>query len=256
MLVQLPHSEWFVYRQFFLFCVSRGVELAWMGLVTCECTYECESCHTYDLVMSHIWMHHVAHVDESCHAYEFVMAHIWMHHIAHINESWYSHMNESRYSHINESWYSHVNESWYSHINESCYSHMNESWYSHINESCYSHMNESPLPYGCVMAHIWMSYFKHKGFGHVSRIEFRVDLFGDPANHTHTHLYICRFGFMSVGTHMKGLCHTYNRYPNGSMRRPNKGERRETKLALYRFVSPLSPFPNREVVEVKKGSIS
>jgi len=36
-----------------------------------------ESCHTYEWVMSHIWMNHVRHTNESCHTYEVVMSHIW-----------------------------------------------------------------------------------------------------------------------------------------------------------------------------------
>jgi len=28
--------------------------------------------------MSHIWMSHVTHINESCHTYEWVMSHIWM----------------------------------------------------------------------------------------------------------------------------------------------------------------------------------
>jgi len=32
-----------------------------------------ESCHTYERVMSHIWMSHVTRANESCHAYEWVM---------------------------------------------------------------------------------------------------------------------------------------------------------------------------------------
>jgi len=39
-----------------------------------------ESCHTYEWVMSHIWMSHVTHMDESCHTYERVMSHIWIRH--------------------------------------------------------------------------------------------------------------------------------------------------------------------------------
>ena len=52
-----------------------------------------ESCHTYEWVMSHIWMSHVTHMNESCHTYEWFMSHvshIWMIHVAHINESWHT----------------------------------------------------------------------------------------------------------------------------------------------------------------------
>jgi len=33
-----------------------------------------ESCHTYEWVMSHIWMSHVTHMDGSCSTYEWVMS--------------------------------------------------------------------------------------------------------------------------------------------------------------------------------------
>jgi len=34
------------------------------------------ACHTYEFVMSHMWMRHVTHMKESCHTYEWVMSHI------------------------------------------------------------------------------------------------------------------------------------------------------------------------------------
>ena len=46
-----------------------------------------ESCHTYEWVISHVWMGHVTHMNESCNTYEWVMSHIWMSHVTHMNES-------------------------------------------------------------------------------------------------------------------------------------------------------------------------
>jgi len=53
--------------------------------------------HTYEWVMSHIWMCHGTHMNESCHTYKWflelrfadswVMAHIWMSHVTHTNDS-------------------------------------------------------------------------------------------------------------------------------------------------------------------------
>jgi len=40
-----------------------------------------KSCHTYQCVMSHIWMRHVTHMNESCHTYESVKSHTWMSHV-------------------------------------------------------------------------------------------------------------------------------------------------------------------------------
>jgi len=59
------------------------------------------SCHTYEWVMSHIWMSHVTHMYESRHTYVWVTSHIWMSHVTHMNESchtddWVSNSVESR----------------------------------------------------------------------------------------------------------------------------------------------------------------
>jgi len=40
-----------------------------------------QSCHTYEWIMSHIWMGHVT-------AHESFLAHIWMRHVTHMNASW------------------------------------------------------------------------------------------------------------------------------------------------------------------------
>jgi len=37
-----------------------------------------ESCHTYECVMSHVWMSHVTYMHESHHTYEWIMSHIWI----------------------------------------------------------------------------------------------------------------------------------------------------------------------------------
>ena len=43
--------------------------------------------HTYEWVMSHIWMGHVTHMNGSCHTYEWVIWHIWMGHVTDMNGS-------------------------------------------------------------------------------------------------------------------------------------------------------------------------
>jgi len=61
-------------------------------------------CHVkYDWVISHTWMCHVTHMNESCCTYECVISHIWMSHVTHMNDS--CHTNEWVMSHI---WLSHV----------------------------------------------------------------------------------------------------------------------------------------------------
>jgi len=58
----------------------------WMSHVT----HMNESCHTYESVMSHIWISHtwiihVIHTNESCHTYEWFMLRIWMSRVTHID---------------------------------------------------------------------------------------------------------------------------------------------------------------------------
>jgi len=85
----------------------------------------------------------VTHMNESCHSYEWVMSHIWM---THANESG-THMNDSCMSHV-------------THMNESCHSYewvMSHIWISLVNESV-TNMNDS---YEWVMSHIWISASYH-----------------------------------------------------------------------------------------------
>ena len=79
-----------------------------------------ESSHTYEWVMSHIWVSPVTHMNESCHTYEWIMSHAgWqvaqgihrlaMSHVTHMNES--CHMCEWVMPHIRMSHVTHMNES-------------------------------------------------------------------------------------------------------------------------------------------------
>ena len=85
----------------------------WMSCVT----YMHESCHTYEWVVSHIWMSRVTRMNESCHTYECVMSQIWMSHVTHMNE--WCHVYEWVMSHT---WIRHV-----THTNESCHKYIHES---------------------------------------------------------------------------------------------------------------------------------
>jgi len=51
---------------------ARGGSAAGISHVT----HMNESWHTYEGVVSHVWMSHVTHMNESCHTYEWVMSHI------------------------------------------------------------------------------------------------------------------------------------------------------------------------------------
>ena len=74
-----------------------------------------ESCHTYEWVMSHIWMSHVTHTNESRHTYEWVMSHIWKSLVTHLNES--CHTYEWVMSHI---WMGHLPVSQYKKVKLRC----------------------------------------------------------------------------------------------------------------------------------------
>ena len=52
-----------------------------------QVTHMNELCHTYASVMSHVWMSHITRMNNSCHTSEWVMSHVWMRHVTHINYS-------------------------------------------------------------------------------------------------------------------------------------------------------------------------
>jgi len=144
-------------------------------------THMSEKCrHTYEWVMSYIWMSHVIHMNESCHTYEWdmsdirmshvthnhfarknrVMSHIWTHHGECVNaRSCHTHMNEScpAYKWVKNK--SHVRMGHVTHMNHTRYTcpwGMSHIWMRHV-----THMNESCHTYECVMSHIWMSLVTH-----------------------------------------------------------------------------------------------
>ena len=136
----------------------------------CHVTHMSESCHTYEWVMSHIWMSHVTHMSESCHTYEWVTSHIWMSYITmwlvHVNESCRTHeFVMSRLAHSNESYHSYESLRHSTHMNESYHTYewviflIWTSHMTHMNE-LYHHITRS---YEWVMSHIWM---RHVIFGH------------------------------------------------------------------------------------------
>jgi len=110
-----------------------------------------ESCHTYERVMSHIWMSHVTLMNESSHTYKRVTSHIRMSHITHMNESchtcqWSFHTEHlladkagERLKLIRVETYEWV---------------MSHIWPSHV-----THMTESFHMYQHVMSHIWIRDF-------------------------------------------------------------------------------------------------
>ena len=125
-----------------------------------------ESCHTYEWVMSHLWMSHVTHMDESCHTHTcqtddqmFVSTTEWV--MSHTNKSCHTcKCQRDKLDACGIDPMSHV-----THMNESCHTYewdMSHTWMSHV-----THMNESRDTYewicftctneSCHMSHIRMS---------------------------------------------------------------------------------------------------
>jgi len=106
------------------------------------------SCHTYECIMTHIRLSHVARTQtymstiyQQQHTYTLVMSHIWMRHVIHVNES----------CHI---------------MNASCWTHThtdddNIPAATHIYMSHVAHMNASCHTCEWVMSHIWMRHVAH-----------------------------------------------------------------------------------------------
>jgi len=61
-----------------------------------------ESCHTYEWVMSHVWISHVTRVNKSCQTCKWVMSHVWMSHVTCMDESCVSELSELH--HWDETW--------------------------------------------------------------------------------------------------------------------------------------------------------
>jgi len=118
-----------------------------------------ESYHTYEWIISHIWMSHGTHVNELCHT----MSHIWMNLVIHLNGSCHTYewvmsrtYDASITSHV---WMCHLSYEWdMTHTYECATSYMNETWHTHMN---------APLPILMRLdTHIWMNapWHSHKRF--------------------------------------------------------------------------------------------
>jgi len=72
------------YLRHTIFCIYD-----WNRKLTAQGVYmqKIESMSTHYLLIYHIWMSHVPHMNESCHTYEWVMSHIWMSPVPYMNET-------------------------------------------------------------------------------------------------------------------------------------------------------------------------
>jgi len=180
-----------------------------------------ESCHTYEWVMSHIWMIHVTHMT-------WVMSHICMSQITHMQESshdivtciilchklwmchelWWHTMSRTMVIHyvtnygcdtlMHESRHDMVTCIFSNllYMHDGVISHMNEScciWTSHVTyEWVMAHMNES--------CHIRMSHGTYEGVtsrhGHLHLLE------------PHLHTSMSHVAYEWVTSHMDESCHT------------------------------------------------
>jgi len=125
-----------------------------------------ESCRTYQWVMSHISMSHVAHMNTSRNvAYEKVVwSCIWMRCLQSIDhialqmsimngscQVWsVTHVHDSRHKHL---WISHITVKEYCYTNERVMPHIWKSRVAHINKSCCTY--EWVMSQMNVLSHIW-----------------------------------------------------------------------------------------------------
>ena len=89
------------------YVIQIRLEIACIRAATLCLWLQCHSC---------VWVSHVTHMNESCHTYEWVMSHIWMSPVIVMNDI--SHIWMSHVSHMNES--CHTYEWHYSHKQSHC----------------------------------------------------------------------------------------------------------------------------------------
>ena len=82
------HTQIHIYTQISLikFCATCLVlEMACYVALPKDGVGMNDSCHTYELGISHLWMRHSIYMNESCHTFEWVMSHVYMRHVTHIH---------------------------------------------------------------------------------------------------------------------------------------------------------------------------
>ena len=187
------------------------------------------SCHTYEVVMSHVRMRHVTRTNESCHIYEWVTSHMWMSHV--------THMNESCHSNIALDWLCGLNVGWLRLVGSSklqVSSAENSLFYRALLQkrpimlrsllivatpypiACLRHvtrMNESCHTYNWVMSGVRM---RHVTYMNASCHTYECDMSGicvSHATHMHESCHIPMSHVSCVNEHvtrMNASCHSYN----------------------------------------------
>jgi len=130
--------------------IQRPVRVYEWAIWMSHVAHLCESCHTYEWVMSHIWMSHVTHMNDLCYIYEWVQA--WWPHTTTGACMSLSNMNES--CHTCKCVVSHI---WMSHVTYMSYEWVKDGWLHTPTGACIwtRHLDESCHTYEWFMSHIW-----------------------------------------------------------------------------------------------------
>ena len=155
-----------------------------------------ESCHTYQWVMSHTWMSHVAHMNESCHTNGSVTSHgnTLQYTATHCNTLQHTatHYNEWVNSHMD-----HTKRAWaMSHTDESCHI-LVQKWYE---ESAYARI--------CIYMYVYRDVYTFKFthtytcmhvqvFSLAGIVYWRIDIY----MFKYVHWQICKYMYTFTYTH-------------------------------------------------------
>ena len=210
-------SDIYIYTYIYIYiythtCIYEYVRLKTIGkcwtcwaFLSSSSMLRFESYHTYQWVMSHIWMghvtqtwrwrtawcsssSHVAHMNESCHTCEWVMSYIRMSHITHMNGSYDTHVNAAS-SLLLRFWSCHTYEWVVSLMLMSLVIH------THTHSVCVNESRHTLSMYECLpcgLSPFLVGTFSLLGFLAHTHIESRSlsSLFGvNECRHTHKHTH-------------------------------------------------------------------
>ena len=184
----------------------------WCMNVTCR-TRECdmlhtrvnESSHTYDWVMSHIWMHHITRKKSFCHASGCVTFHLYKKKTSCHTCEWATYMTMCGVSHTYVRVLSHTSIHRVTNMHATCHVHVpcartpNQSiFWRHTHLSHATHVHESCDAGEWVMSHIWMRHITRMSLIHewgVAHIWMRPAMLHTHAyTHTYAHMHVTHIG--------------------------------------------------------------